>query len=558
MNAVVYLFQVSACMGIFYLFYYLLLSRFTFFTINRWYLITTLALCFIIPLLTITVQQPESYPQVIQQVVYVNSIQNLSPLTTMTDLPAETGKTITWIAIIKVLYLIAVGVLFLRLILMVIKFFTKVRKRKCTKIDGVQIVQGGNKISNGSFFNFIFLNDEELSADELQQIMAHEMLHVKLYHSVDRILVKMAQVFLWFNPFVYLYARAIEENHEFEVDRAVSNSTNRNQYAELLFHLSVARQATLYHSFSMVPLKKRITMLFTKPTNRMKKVIYLLVVPVVLISCLAFAKIEKTDIKNINLAKAGREVLSAIESGQDNVIEQLNQSIQLPSVKITKRSIVRAVDDSTVNYSAVVGAGSTPFKKNALVKIDGKVYPTSILYEMSNKGLSGVSVNPITGEVNLTTQNGQIFYLTAEERVKIHMERAAYGASKNKWLSPLAKTYPDTLTTAKADDKVSGTIVKENLNSDTLEYNAQAFKVTTNAALLEIVKQLPNVTTSNEAIFVDGKKLSNFLINYAPYNGSVLSGLRSLPASIISYIQIIGTDAKNEAPATINVITKPK
>jgi hypothetical protein len=42
----------------------------------------------------------------------------------------------------------------------------------------------------------------------------------------------------------------------------------------------------------MVPLKKRITMLFTKPTNRMKKVIYLLVVPVVLISCLAFAKLK--------------------------------------------------------------------------------------------------------------------------------------------------------------------------------------------------------------------------------------------------------------------------
>jgi hypothetical protein len=44
MNAVVYLFQVSACMGIFYLFYYLLLSRYTFFTINRWYLIVTLAI----------------------------------------------------------------------------------------------------------------------------------------------------------------------------------------------------------------------------------------------------------------------------------------------------------------------------------------------------------------------------------------------------------------------------------------------------------------------------------------------------------------------------------
>ena len=36
-------------------------------------------------------------------------------------------------------------------------------------------------------------------------------------------------------------------------------------------------------------------MLFTKPTHKMKKVIYLLVVPVVLISCLAFAKLKSGE-----------------------------------------------------------------------------------------------------------------------------------------------------------------------------------------------------------------------------------------------------------------------
>lgn len=290
MNAVVYLFQVSACMGIFYMFYYLLLSRYTFFTINRWYLIITLALCFVIPLITITVQRQDTYPQVIQQVVYINQMQTPQQAVVVNQAPAHVQ--INWMALLKAFYTASVAALFLRLMFIVVKFFTRIRNKKRTKIGGVNIVQGDEDLSNGSFFNYIFLNDDELSADELEQIIAHEMLHVKLYHSVDRILIKIAQVFLWFNPFVYLYARAIEENHEFEVDRAVSSSTDRNKYAELLFHLSVARQGTLYHSFSMVPLKKRITMLFTKPTNRMKKIIYLLVVPVVLVSCLAFAKLK--------------------------------------------------------------------------------------------------------------------------------------------------------------------------------------------------------------------------------------------------------------------------
>ena len=271
MNAVVYLFQVSACMGIFYLFYYLLLSRYTFFTINRWYLIITLAISFIIPLLTITVQQQETYPQVIKQVVYINQMQTPQQVVITDNAPAHVQ--INWMALVRLIYMVAVAGLLIRLLLIVVRFFTRIKNRKKTKIGGILIVKGDEELRNGSFFNYIFLNDDELSADELEQIIAHEMLHVKLYHSVDRMLVKIAQVFLWFNPFVYLYARAIEENHEFEVDRSVSNSTDRNKYAELLFHLSVAKQGTLYHNFSMVPLKKRITMLFTKPTNRMKKII---------------------------------------------------------------------------------------------------------------------------------------------------------------------------------------------------------------------------------------------------------------------------------------------
>ncbi|MES2484427.1 MAG: hypothetical protein V4581_00540, partial [Bacteroidota bacterium] len=99
--------------------------------------------------------------------------------------------------------------------------------------------------------------------------------------------------------FVYLYARSVEENHEFEVDREMGKSSDKSQYADLLLHLSVAGHGALYHSFSKVPLKRRITMLFTKPTNYMKKIIYLLVLPVVMISCLAFAKFKVTKFSSL-------------------------------------------------------------------------------------------------------------------------------------------------------------------------------------------------------------------------------------------------------------------
>lgn len=277
----------------------------------------TMVFSFIIPLLTITVQQQDTYPAIIKQVVYVNQLQTIAEPVIITTATESVREPLTWMDVLKVLYVLSVTALSARLIFIVARFLTKMRNKKRTSIGGVKIVRGDKTLNNGSFFNYIFLNGDELTADEMQQIIAHEMLHVKLYHSVDRLLVKVAQIFLWFNPFVYLYARAIEQNHEFEVDREVGNSTDKNKYAELLLHLSVASGGTLYHNFSMVPLKKRITMLFTKPTHKMKKVIYLLVVPVVLISCLAFAKLKSNEVKNEKV-KVEEPDLTGTDTGKVN------------------------------------------------------------------------------------------------------------------------------------------------------------------------------------------------------------------------------------------------
>jgi hypothetical protein len=330
MGAIIYLLQVSACMAIFYAFYYLMLSRLTFFTINRWYLFGTLILSFAIPLLTITIHS-DSAP-VIRQAVYVNQLQTFQtkvPLTYSSQQVIE--SVINWVGVLKMGYLLAVAVLFIRLIVMLATFFSHIKSKRSTKIGNVHIVHGDKKLNNGSFLNFIFLNDDELSPGEIQQIIAHEMLHVKLLHSVDRILVKIAQIILWFNPFVYLYARAIEENHEFEVDREIGRSNDKSKYADMLLHLSVARQGMLYNSFSVVPLKKRITMLFTKPTNHMKKVIYLLVLPVVMLSCLAFAKL-----KNDAPVKAANQLLSKGISYTPAVDTQAYRIRQKPSSTLPK------------------------------------------------------------------------------------------------------------------------------------------------------------------------------------------------------------------------------
>jgi beta-lactamase regulating signal transducer with metallopeptidase domain len=294
MKTIIYLLQVSACTGIFYGFYFLLLRRLTFFTLNRWYLLVTLLVSFVIPAINIYVDTAKP-PAIIQPVMYVNRIQVIDePIKAITQTAPQqvTKKVFDWVSPVKAIYVVIAIASVMHLLFTLLIFFRRSRAERLLQIGNVKVLKGNSKQGNSSFLNVIFVNDDELEPGEVTQIIAHEMLHVKLLHSADRIIARLVQIILWFNPFAYCYIRSIEENHEFEVDRMITDNADKSIYATLLFKLSVSGQSYLMHSFSKVPLKSRIAMLFNKPTSNMKKMIYVLIAPVVLVSCLAFANLK--------------------------------------------------------------------------------------------------------------------------------------------------------------------------------------------------------------------------------------------------------------------------
>ncbi|MFD2146500.1 M56 family metallopeptidase [Mucilaginibacter antarcticus] len=402
----------------------------------------TLIFSFAIPLATIPVSH--QYVPVLSQVVHVEMQQSqqqrqiqpvqaiqqvaVSQVGTPTVALQQTATvqpiSINWPEVFNTLYLLAAAVLFVRLIFIIGKFFWNIKGKECTKLGKIKVIKGDKTVNNGSFLNYIFLNDNALSADEIKQIVEHELLHVRLYHSLDRLLIKVAEVALWFNPFIYLYARSVEENHEFEVDLVMGKSTDKCQYADLLLHLCVAGHGNLYHNFSKVPLKERITMLFTKPTNHMKKIIYLLILPVVMISCLAFAKFKlrqplagvlKIDAGALKLANKKLELtLPVLKVGNGNPKEKAvaeenaeainwqapqmaNQQAILPADtnrKANSPNIDRKIEAMYADAASQFWPGKPNmifFKKVRLTNADGTTYDRGI-FEMIN-GKAAVNLN---------------------------------------------------------------------------------------------------------------------------------------------------------------------
>jgi hypothetical protein len=69
-----------------------------------------------------------------------------------------------------------------------------------------------------SFFNTIVYNSSLYSSSELENILEHEKVHSEQNHTVDVLISRLFCILFWFNPFIWLYKKAILQNLEFIAD----------------------------------------------------------------------------------------------------------------------------------------------------------------------------------------------------------------------------------------------------------------------------------------------------------------------------------------------------
>jgi len=220
-----------------------------------------------------------------------------------------------WKRCLFFLYLCVAGVLGVRLVISMGLLLLHLKKSTVETIGSIKLVRDDSYLKNGSFLNYIFLDSKNLSKIEEEQVLAHEMAHVSCLHSLDKLLSNIIQVILWFNPFSYWLSNAIEENQEFQADGIVIRSANKKRYAELLLGLSSNSGSIYSHHFNRQPLKSRIKMLFAKPSTNSKKFLYVLLIPLITLCCVAFAskKSLTTGIKEIEVRMTNAKLPSLLK-----------------------------------------------------------------------------------------------------------------------------------------------------------------------------------------------------------------------------------------------------
>lgn len=196
------------------------------------------------------------------------------------------GKTLL------LLYAIGVGVFLARFIFHMVKLYFVGKKFRITRINGIRIVSVDKDFPPFSFLNYIFINDKKLSEHNMRRIIAHEIIHINQYHTFDILFIELITVLQWFNPFVWLYKKSLQETHEFLADYGViAQGFSAAKYQLLIFEQHVGvKLFEFVNNFKQSQIKRRITMMSKIKSRGAAKMKLLLVVPMAAFLLLAFAE----------------------------------------------------------------------------------------------------------------------------------------------------------------------------------------------------------------------------------------------------------------------------
>lgn len=272
-----YLLQVNVGLILFYALYKLVCTRDTFFRSRRFILIVSLVLPFILPFIDVR-EWLESRDRMIMLTHFDYSA--VLPEIVVGSEAAETGNRVfvlsEWIGY---LYLAGVLVLLVRLAVQAFSLSRLIIRMPEKEINGVRVKCLNDPSGPFSFFRWIFMNPAAVKEDEINEILTHEMAHVKQHHSVDVLLAEMVSICCWMNPFAWLLKREVRLNLEFLADRKVMEAgfaTKSYQYH--LLGLAYNHKYGLSNNFNFSHLKQRIIMMNKKKSNTTGHIKYALFV----------------------------------------------------------------------------------------------------------------------------------------------------------------------------------------------------------------------------------------------------------------------------------------
>ena len=368
-SIVLYILEWAFALIVLLIIYKAAFSRTTFYRFNRFFLLGATVLSALLPLVHITV--PESTPLVSEISIHETEFaQELSGTFALTDEPAQpqfiltesdahvvpVRKSSLWAVILVCIYsgyFIMLMVGWARSVIRAARFLHGKPRRRLSHT--VWLVTHDDAFGPFSWMNFIVISDAE-SGFARRASLRHEYSHVKLLHSVDLVFLLACTIV---NPVCWLVLQEIKIVHEYEADHEVIThyGIRNSDYQKLLILRTVGAEAYALASSFNLNIKKRIIMLNKNQTGKSRLMWLLILIPMLGITSVLFARTEKAinlddDLRfssgKVEMRYRLPEPMLYYSSSGSSVSSVSPRTVPPPPAAVTRAEYIRVIEDDEV------------------------------------------------------------------------------------------------------------------------------------------------------------------------------------------------------------------
>ena len=264
-------------LGLSYAVFFFFLRPVKTFKFNRFYLLMTLVLCCVFPFLEIEILQLKP------DILNVNIQNNTDSAADFTSQEISSKILEDKVNLFSSTLFYVFGLVSLVLLFRFVRNLIRILRlcnRPKTKIGKLWQVPINNREQPCSFFNLLFASHSILSVKKYRDlIIAHESVHASELHSLDVLTVELLTCFFWYNPFIWLYKKAVIQNHEYIADQeAVNSGITLDFYSKSMIQNPYqANRLALSSGFYFHQIKKRIIMLHQNKSSMKSRAFRILI-----------------------------------------------------------------------------------------------------------------------------------------------------------------------------------------------------------------------------------------------------------------------------------------
>lgn len=307
-----YLLQLVIISGIFYGYYHLFLRNNRFHKYNRYYILASIILSIVLPLLNISVYFTSG------QITHSKLLNKASVYAnyTLPGFDVHTGGNTIYSTFFLLLYIVVSVALLLVLVTLILKIIGIYRHSPKEKIGHVEVIYTNTHNAPFSFFNWLFWENSRNVNTIVGQVMwRHEMYHIRQKHSFDVLTLDIIQRLFWINPFFYLFKKEQHAIHEFLADAHACLPQQHWDYAELLLMQAFSTNHSFVNPFFNKHLKRRIAMITKLKSPRYQYLRKVAVLPIALLvlTLVSFKVKERIEHIQVKPKLTNGVILSPVE-----------------------------------------------------------------------------------------------------------------------------------------------------------------------------------------------------------------------------------------------------